>query len=196
MDSTTNTIKAQLTALNEPWTPLWESVARHAPTYAAAYAGLRSVPHRKHHLSHKIQELILLAIDASCTHLFAPGIKLHTSQALKVGARKEEVLEVLQLASVLGIHSTVIGVPTLVEVLQEEGKMDPRSQDMLDGKNLGEYRERLKADFQTSRGYWSANWDHTLALGGFACLCFSSSSPSFLLILCLYCFVLNCKPKR
>ena len=164
MSSAIEDIKGKLAALNEPWTHQWDVVARHAPNYVSAYITLRSVPFNKRHLLPKMQELVLLAVDASCTHLFVPGIKLHTAQALKAGATKEEIVEVLQLVSVLGIHATTIGVSTLVDVLEEEGKLKP-DQDIFNGKNLGKYREELKENFQKARGYWSIVWDHILALG-------------------------------
>ena len=37
--------------------------------------------------------------------------------ALVYGATREEVLEVIELASVIGIHSCTVGVPILVEEL-------------------------------------------------------------------------------
>lgn len=150
--------------MNEEWTPSWAAVARHAPYYVSVYARLRAVPSSQRFSPPKLQELVLLALDANPTHLFYPEMKLHISQALKARATKEEILEVLQLASVLGIHSTILGVPTLVQVLEEDGKTSAH-QDMLDGKNLDEYRTKLKADFVKARGYWSENWNQTLALG-------------------------------
>lgn len=165
MGSCEDSLKAQLTALGEEWTPSWEAVAHHAPYYVSAYIKLRAVPSSQHHLSLKMQELVLLALDANPTHLFYEGMKLHISQALKAGATNDDILEVLQLSSVLGIHSTILGVPTLVEVLGEAGMVTSQQQDVFDGKNLGEYREMLKANFEKSRGYWSSNWNSTLALG-------------------------------
>lgn len=42
--------------------------------------------------------------------------------ALKYGATKEEIMEVLELTSVLGIHTLTLGVPILVEELKAAGK--------------------------------------------------------------------------
>jgi hypothetical protein len=50
-----------------------------------------------------------IAVDTSCTHMYAPGVRRHIRGALNAGATKEEILAVLQ--AVLGIHSMALGVP-------------------------------------------------------------------------------------
>jgi alkylhydroperoxidase/carboxymuconolactone decarboxylase family protein YurZ len=42
--------------------------------------------------------------------------------ALRHGATSQEIMEVLQLVSVLGIHSATLGVPILLEEWQAAGK--------------------------------------------------------------------------
>jgi alkylhydroperoxidase/carboxymuconolactone decarboxylase family protein YurZ len=64
-----------------------------------------------------VKELIYVAIDASTTHLYEPGVRQHIRNALGYGASKEEVMEVLELVSVLGIHACTLGVPVLLEEL-------------------------------------------------------------------------------
>ncbi|MOA34118.1 hypothetical protein D3C78_1554690 [compost metagenome] len=70
-------------------------------------------------LAPKTIELISIAVDASCTHLYAPGVRRHIRKALELGASIEEVLAVLQLTSVLGIHSMAVGAPMLIEEAQK-----------------------------------------------------------------------------
>ena len=60
-------------------------------------------------------EFIAIAVDASCTHLYAPGVRRHIRKALELGASPQQVLTVLQLVSVLGIHSLSLGAPILKE---------------------------------------------------------------------------------
>ena len=71
----------------------------------------------------KIKELIYIAIDSSTTHLYEPGLGQHIKNALKYGATKEEIMEVFELTSVLGIHTITMGVPVLMKELKlaEEG---------------------------------------------------------------------------
>ena len=89
-----------------------------------AYLNFSATPWRKGVLSPKIKELIYIAIDASTTHLYAPGLRLHIANALKYGATKEEIMEVLELTSVLGIHTCTVGVPILIEELKKAGQGD------------------------------------------------------------------------
>ena len=56
-------------------------------------------------LDAKTVEFIAIAVDASCTHMYAPGVRRHIRKALELGATKEEIAAVLQLTSVLGIHT-------------------------------------------------------------------------------------------
>jgi alkylhydroperoxidase/carboxymuconolactone decarboxylase family protein YurZ len=53
-------------------------------------------------LDAKTIELIGIALDASCTHMYAPGVRRHIQRALKAGATKREITAVLQLACMQG----------------------------------------------------------------------------------------------
>jgi alkylhydroperoxidase/carboxymuconolactone decarboxylase family protein YurZ len=141
------------------WTDSWLAVLQLDPQYFAAYAKLRSVPMSRRTLPLKIQELILLARDAACTTMYLPGVKVHTEAALAAGASKAEVMEVLELTSVLGIHAMNVGVPLLVEVLEEEGIQTP-----VEPPALTPQQTELKETFQFKRGYWHATWEAVLRL--------------------------------
>jgi alkylhydroperoxidase/carboxymuconolactone decarboxylase family protein YurZ len=73
---------------------------------------------RERSLEPKIKELIYIAIDAATTHLYVPGLRTHIRNALGYGAAKEEIMEVLELVSVLGIRSCALGVPMILEELE------------------------------------------------------------------------------
>ncbi len=98
------------------WNPLWDQLAQLDPEFMEAYLAFRSVPHRKGPLAPKFKELVLVAINAATTHLYAPGVRRHMRNALEAGATLEEALEVIQLTTVMGIHSCNLAVPILVEV--------------------------------------------------------------------------------
>ena len=97
------------------WNPLWDQLRQLDPEFMEAYLAFRSVPHRKAHLPEKFRELVMVAINAATTHLYAPGVRRHIRNALKAGATREEVLEVIQLTTVMGIHSCNLAVPILME---------------------------------------------------------------------------------
>ena len=98
---------------------IWESILKLDPDYFEAYLNFSSVPWTKGVLPPKIKELIYIAIDASTTHLYRPGTRQHIANALKHGATKEEIMEVFELTSVLGIHTCTTGVPILLEELKK-----------------------------------------------------------------------------
>jgi alkylhydroperoxidase/carboxymuconolactone decarboxylase family protein YurZ len=75
-------------------------------------------------LEPKVKELIYTAFDVSATHLYTPGLRLHIKNAIGYGATREEILEVMELASVIGIHACTVGVPILVEELAAAGSTD------------------------------------------------------------------------
>jgi alkylhydroperoxidase/carboxymuconolactone decarboxylase family protein YurZ len=61
----------------------------------------------------KLIELLSIAFDASYTHMYAPGTRRHIRAALKHGATKEEIMEVLKLCVVQGVQACNLGVPIL-----------------------------------------------------------------------------------
>jgi alkylhydroperoxidase/carboxymuconolactone decarboxylase family protein YurZ len=139
------------------WNPVWDSVLNTDPEFFEAYLELSDVPWRKGVLEPKVKELIHVAIDASTTHLYLAGLREHVRNALRLGASKEELMEVLELTSVLGIHTCTEGMPILIEELAAAGQ-DPRSVE------LNEEQKQLKADFQRERGYWAYFWEGLLLL--------------------------------
>lgn len=99
------------------WAPFWEGLLTMDPEFFEAYLNFSAVPWRHGVLEPKVKELIYTAIDASTTHLYEPGLRQHIRNALGYGATKEEIMEVLELTSVLGIHTCTLGMPVLMEEL-------------------------------------------------------------------------------
>ncbi|TXN29953.1 carboxymuconolactone decarboxylase family protein [Lacisediminihabitans profunda] len=149
-------IKAEFIAARGSWGDPWQTVLKIDPEFVAAYLHLYMVPWKKNYLSPKFKELCYLSVSAAATHLYVPGIHAHITAALDLGATPHEIIEVLELASTLGIHTMNIGVPLLVEVLEELGRTGPSP--------LKEYQERLKAEFTEVRGYWHDFWNEMLEL--------------------------------
>ncbi len=97
------------------WNPLWDQFHELDPEFLEAYLAFRSVPHREGPLPAKVKELILIAINAATTHLYGPGVRRHIQNALKAGATQAEILETIQLTTVMGIHSCNLAIPILME---------------------------------------------------------------------------------
>ena len=97
--------------------PAWSEMADLDPVWLEKFLDMGMKPIASGVLDPKTLEFLAIAVDASCTHLYAPGVRRHVRKALELGATKEEILAVLQCVSVLGIHSCALGVPILVEEL-------------------------------------------------------------------------------
>jgi len=107
------------------WNPLWDTLRAWDPEFLEGYLAFRSVPHRKGPLPPKYKELILIAINASTTHLYAPGVRRHIQNALRLGATPEEIMEAVQLTTILGIHGYNLALPVLAEELKSIGRKAP-----------------------------------------------------------------------
>jgi alkylhydroperoxidase/carboxymuconolactone decarboxylase family protein YurZ len=99
------------------WNPAWDSFAELDPVWTEKFMDMGIAPLTRGVLDQKTWELIAIAVDASCTHMYAPGVRRHIRRAIELGVTKEEILAVLQAVSVLGIHSMSLGAPVLVEEL-------------------------------------------------------------------------------
>jgi alkylhydroperoxidase/carboxymuconolactone decarboxylase family protein YurZ len=97
------------------WNPFWDGLLQLDRPFFEAYLNFSAVPWRSGVLEPKMKELIYIAIDAATTHLYEPGLRQHIRNAIGYGASKEEIMEVLELVSVLGIHACTLGVPILLE---------------------------------------------------------------------------------
>ena len=101
------------------WNPLWEQFHEVDPDFLKAYLAFRSVPQSSGPLEQKYKELILVAVNAATTHLYGPGVRRHIQNALKAGATREEILEAIQLTTVMGIHSCNLAIPILLEEVEK-----------------------------------------------------------------------------
>ncbi|PLR78759.1 gamma-carboxymuconolactone decarboxylase [Bacillus sp. V3-13] len=138
------------------WAEFWDNVLKLNPQYFEAYINFSAVPWKKGTLEPKVKELIYIAIDAATTHLYNPGTQVHMQNAIRYGATQEEIMEVFELTSVLGIHTCTVGVPILVEELRNIGvEID---------SDLTQKQAELKEQFIRERGYWSEIWDNLLSL--------------------------------
>ena len=108
-------IKADFEASRGYWPPFWDAILVLTPNFFEAHERLGAGPREHGTLGAKVRELIQIALDASTTHLWASGVRVHTRAALQHGATVEEIVEVLELTSVLGTQSVTFGVPILLE---------------------------------------------------------------------------------
>lgn len=157
LDARRQKLKDAFIAARGYWSELWDGVLELSPEFFEAYSMLSSVPWKHGTLPPKIKELIYVAVDASTTHLYNPGTRIHITNALKHGATRDEVMEVLEIVSVLGIHTMSTGLPILIDELRKSG----RGAEVKDGP-LSAEQEKLKQDFVANRGYWNPVWEQLL----------------------------------
>jgi alkylhydroperoxidase/carboxymuconolactone decarboxylase family protein YurZ len=149
-------LRARFLDLHGSWNPALQALLDADPVFFEAYAALAAVPWRTGALAPKVKELVSIAVDGAATHLYEPGFREHVRRAIALGATREELLEVLELTSTLGIHACNIGVPILVQELGEEAReaLPP----------LTDRHADLRRRFEESRGYWHPFWDEILQL--------------------------------
>jgi len=113
-------LKRDFEAKRGYWHKMWEQMLLLAPEFFDAYTEFSSVPWTneggKGVLEPKVKELIYCAFDTSATHMYAPGLKLHIRNVLDLGGTKEELMEVMELATLLSISTLDVGL----EILDQE----------------------------------------------------------------------------
>jgi alkylhydroperoxidase/carboxymuconolactone decarboxylase family protein YurZ len=100
------------------WNPTWDAVLELDPDFFEAYTDFSSLPWRSGVLEPKVKEFMYIAFDASATHLYEVGLRLHIENALGYGASIAEIAEILEIAALIGIQSITGAAPILAEELE------------------------------------------------------------------------------
>lgn len=108
-------LKAEFTEKRGYWNSTWDEMLELDPELFEAYTNYSSYPWEHGTLSPKTREFIYIAFDVSATHLYKVGLKLHIENALDYGATVGELLEIMELASQIGMESVLLGSSFLVE---------------------------------------------------------------------------------
>lgn len=103
------------------WNKGWDEAAALDPDWMERFLTMGTTSWQRGVLDAKTLEFIAIAVDASCTHMYAPGVRRHIAKALDLGATPDEILAVLQAVAVLGIHSVALGAPMLVQEMRDRG---------------------------------------------------------------------------
>ena len=107
------------------WNPHWDVLAELDAHYTEKFLAMGAHAMQNSGLDALTMEFIGIAIDASCTHMYGPGVRRHIRKALELGASKQQIMGVLELASVLGIHSVALGAPMLLDEAEKFAKDGP-----------------------------------------------------------------------
>ena len=102
---------------NTAWDPFYELDPVWTDEFMACGAGI----YGSGVMPAKETELLSIALDASYTHMYAPGTRRHIRNAMKAGATVEEIMEVLKLCVVQGVQACNLAVPILADELARQG---------------------------------------------------------------------------
>ena len=101
------------------WNQDWDPMAQLDAAWTEKFMAMVSAPLNSGVIDPKTFELLAIAVDASVTHMFGPGVRRHIRRALALGVTPEEITAVLQLTSTLGLHTMSLGAPILVEEIAQ-----------------------------------------------------------------------------
>ncbi|QPF89326.1 carboxymuconolactone decarboxylase family protein [Bradyrhizobium commune] len=101
------------------WPDFCEQWLRYDPGYFAVLLDLLADPQAGGGLDRRSQCLISLALNACFTALDPHGLRVQIKRALRLGIDQREIRQVLQMTAHLGVHACAVGVPVLMEALDE-----------------------------------------------------------------------------
>ena len=108
------------------WNNAWDEFFEIDPAWTEAIIAASLPIYISGVLTPKLAELLSIAVDASITHMYAPGTRRHIQTALKLGATVEEIMEVLKICVSAGMQASNLSVPILAEELERfEQKENP-----------------------------------------------------------------------
>jgi alkylhydroperoxidase/carboxymuconolactone decarboxylase family protein YurZ len=110
-------LRAAVVRVHGAWDEHWEAVLELTPHLLDGYVRMVEASQRKGALDAKTRELLYLAVDAAVTHLYTDEARMHMENALGYGATAGELLEVMEIASVMGMQSALEALPVLREEL-------------------------------------------------------------------------------
>ena len=119
------------------------------PEFFEIYKRFISTPYKNNVIDAKSRELILVALSSSPTSLCKETLELHMKNAVSQGATEKEILEVLKLVSVLGVHTCAVSVPSLVDEYEKYSNQSIEP-------NLNNKQKKLKEHFIDKMGYWNS----------------------------------------
>ena len=100
------------------WNTAWDGFFELDPAWTEAIIAASLPVYTSGVFTPKLAELLSIAVDASITHMYAPGTRRHIQTALKLGATPAEIMEVLKICVAQDLQASNLGVPILAEELQ------------------------------------------------------------------------------
>lgn len=121
LDAPQQMLKERVTETLGYWPVFGDAFLALAPDYLDVFLAFVGRPYQRGVLEPKIRDFVGLAVNVSPATLNQSGARRHIRQALNHGATAGELVEVIQLAGAIAIHTCTIGVPNLVEAAEARG---------------------------------------------------------------------------
>lgn len=102
------------------WNAAWDPFYALDPVWTDEFMATGAGIYGSGVLPPKEIELLSIALDASYTHMYAPGTRRHIHNALQADATTAEIMEVLKLCVVQGVQACNMGVPILADELAQQ----------------------------------------------------------------------------
>jgi alkylhydroperoxidase/carboxymuconolactone decarboxylase family protein YurZ len=106
-------LKERFVELRGYWNPFWDGILRLDPEFFSTYTELSGYRAAEGTLGPLTRELLCCAFDSSSTHMFTAGLRQHIATALELGATAEELMEVFELVSGIGMLTFGAALPAL-----------------------------------------------------------------------------------
>ena len=90
------------------WNTAWDGFFEIDPSWTEAIIAASLPVYTSGVLSPKLAELLSIAVDASVTHMYAPGTRRHIQTALKLGVTIEEIMEVFKICVSQGCKHAIL----------------------------------------------------------------------------------------
>jgi len=103
------------------WNTAWDPFLGMDPQWTDQFMATGAGIYGSHILTPKELELLSVALDASFTHMYSPGVRRHIRNAMAAGATPREVMEVLKLCVSHGVQACNLALPILAEELAARG---------------------------------------------------------------------------
>jgi alkylhydroperoxidase/carboxymuconolactone decarboxylase family protein YurZ len=101
------------------WNTAWDPFFDLDPEWTEEFFAFGVSLYQSDVFTQKEVELFSIALDASYTHMYAPGTQRHIRTALALGASMEEIMEVLKLCVVQGVEACNLGLSIFAEEVQQ-----------------------------------------------------------------------------
>lgn len=152
-------VKEEFVRLRGFWVDEYDEMAILCPDFLEKLVATGSTVKGTSSLSPLLHHLIAVALDASITHLFNRGTRLHMRAALKLGGTQEQLVEVIQIVSFLGMQSHLVALPIVIDLLDDDDEVKRLANRQHDADD-----EATKKKFIDMFGVWTDAHDTFLGL--------------------------------